>query len=1302
MDVQSPPKRMTRARAAAKAGSSSGGSGSGSASTAKPTRAVAATNKATATNTTTTTTTTVRTAPSTKRKTRADETENDEESHNTADELAPTSADTMNKPPRARGRPKKIVDPAPQPEPEPVNDDASSNTTATRATRGRAKKTPTGPAKSEPVKATRTRTTRKAAQPEEDKSDAPEEPVKKSARTRATAVTKKAGTICTTASTNPTPGLNQSLFQEPEKENLVPAATATTSTAASKAKEKKAETATGMRAKPVRKAASTAAARATRASTRTTTSDDDKKEKPAPLSPKKDMLNRSLSRDSDSDDELATYEKTPLKPMMKSPVKPPSTFKMMDLGFPTTGKEDEAEDGPEEQIEDAPGGTVLASPARRPTSSPFKDAMKSPAKRVEGVPSLLFPSKDASDVTQSPTKASLLQSPAKRPQVPFAQFQPPTNGESNQPKSPLKMSLMGSPAKRPASPMKLLGSPIRSAVTKAQDLTSEGTSEEEGDAEVDEAVEVPEAEAVEVPAVEIAEASEAEALEAPEVREEADEPGNDDMDNDVVENDNHIVEQPEAEISLDSPAQLAFPGRLSAVLPRHADPALQEKRSTTAAADSQAEQEIAANHADIEIQPQSAPTPPEAQEEESMDVDMVDTEEDNTEEDNTEENKAHDISPESSPPRSAIKPSNPMFGLRQKDMDPYDPDESEDELASTGPKFQDDATLSLSAVPATPTPGASKTPRNNIPTSAMKAADRAIRSVSRGSKLGFTPLARQLNDWRAGSPLKLSSSQSSTPTDTVGEEDLSLVEANTPKSNGASPAKSSYFEDEMRVRAEMEADESEISFDADAEMLAALEADLGASYDDPEFDDIPVTEEDMELAAEAHEMSLVEPDHAEEQMLDHQANDDSISEASQEYGDENAVPIDPALLGGAAGRSRVSMSGVPPVTPVRPSTRRTFNTTTKVPLKPADDDTPRSMKRRTASASRVQPKRPGGLSRNATVISYSPVKDLEGDEMDLDEDENEQPPVTPSKADIWSSMGTPARTPRKDLNPALLRGAVCFVDVHTTEGADASAVFVDLLTLMGARCVKNWTWNPSSPNSSESSQSKVGITHVVFKDGGKRTMEKVRESGGVVQCVGVGWVLDCERENEWVDEAPYYIDTSLVPRGGQRRRKSMEPKALANQNGTLVTPMKQTAAPRDCQTVPNNHVSRRDSTAWMRTPSDRDEDEEMDAVGEDDWDAIGMLTPVPKTPAPETIARYAMDVTPETPAAQSYAEDDSPEKKDMLMRTAPPKPSLYAELGHGLLGREKDQGVMMRLMAARRKSLQFAPKIASPLSKAWK
>ena len=43
----------------------------------------------------------------------------------------------------------------------------------------------------------------------------------------------------------------------------------------------------------------------------------------------------------------------------------------------------------------------------------------------------------------------------------------------------------------------------------------------------------------------------------------------------------------------------------------------------------------------------------------------------------------------------------------------------------------------------------------------------------------------------------------------------------------------------------------------------------------------------------------------------------------------------------------------------------------------------------------------------------------------------------------------------------------------------------------------------------------------------------------------------CERENKWLDEAPYVIDSSIVPRGGAKRRKSMEPRALSNINGTL-------------------------------------------------------------------------------------------------------------------------------------------------------
>jgi len=283
---------------------------------------------------------------------------------------------------------------------------------------------------------------------------------------------------------------------------------------------------------------------------------------------------------------------------------------------------------------------------------------------------------------------------------------------------------------------------------------------------------------------------------------------------------------------------------------------------------------------------------------------------------------------------------------------------------------------------------------------------------------------------------------------------------------------------------------------------------------------------------------------------------------------------------------------------------------------------------------------------------------------------------------------------RDDLNPNLLRGAVVFVDVHTTEGADASGVFMELLTQMGARCRKTWDWNPSSPSSNaDASSNKVGITHIVYKDGGKRTLEKVRQTNGLVHCVGVSWVLDCERENEWLDEAPYYIDTTLIPRGGGRRRKSMEPKALTNMNGTLVDSNSKSRKSQGAQT-PNTSYNRRQSAVWMHTPSDQGDDHQEDDI---EWSQF-ILTPVPKTPAPEAIAKYAAEI-PETPSVDDDGSCSSPTKESLMMRTCPPKARDAAPTILDIP--DRDDQLMRRLMAARRKSLQFAPKIASPLSKTW-
>ncbi|KAL2424135.1 hypothetical protein ABEF95_001578 [Exophiala dermatitidis] len=154
---------------------------------------------------------------------------------------------------------------------------------------------------------------------------------------------------------------------------------------------------------------------------------------------------------------------------------------------------------------------------------------------------------------------------------------------------------------------------------------------------------------------------------------------------------------------------------------------------------------------------------------------------------------------------------------------------------------------------------------------------------------------------------------------------------------------------------------------------------------------------------------------------------------------------------------------------------------------------------------------------------------------------------------------TDDRAPLKTVGN-ILNGAVVHYDIHTTEGQDASGVFVELLTAMGARCVKEWKWNPratagvrarasmpalgSATGHDSGLLSNPGVTHVVYKDGGKRTLEKVRSANGSVLCVGVGWVLDCYREGKWLDEAAYAVDSSVLPRGGSRRRRSMEPRML--------------------------------------------------------------------------------------------------------------------------------------------------------------
>ncbi|KPM43381.1 hypothetical protein AK830_g3190 [Neonectria ditissima] len=1149
--MESPPKRMTRARAAAKA----------SEPAVKTTKIVTAAARAKSTATAGTKSTAA------KRKTRADEHDEDEEE---AQHEVPA-------PRRPRGRPKKADEPAEAEVPA-------------RATRGRvAKKPATEAAKDEPapVKATRGRPRKVVAAAPAEEPVA--QPAKKTTRARTTTASRIAAAK---------PAVKKSVkFQEPDKENIEPAI------------EPKEPVRGGLRGRPAKRGAAVGS-RTTRAAVRIETTDK------KPLSPKK-MTQMPVSKD-DSEDELAG-DSTPVKPLMKHPIKPPTNTHTK-TNHNSASEEDTTEPTFEvDTVLNPPdlGLTVLASPARKIPPSALQDTMRSPARRIgpaqlPGSTMKLAGNVTGQSGTTSPFKASLLQSAAKRPPSPIKGINFGNAPTAQQPQSAMKASLLQSPAKRSFPGLvplpdprhldagALNGSPAMKPLVLSTSKPAHSSRP-------------------------------------------SDKLMMEDQSGDEL---NELEDDPFSE-PMES---LQFPGRLSAVLPRYADPAFKKDMGIV--------DEPAVEQVQLEDAPEAVKRVEEAhQDVAEQPIDELDESGDEVINDMAMNEVAAELdeaaeeaaSPNSSASQSPVQSENPLLQLREKDLDPYHSMDSESE---------DDMEHANEAVLATPTPFAHQTPN-------IRGTGRSQAKASLG---GFTALADRFGSWSAASPIKM------VPLAPTVVEQISIQEQTSATSSQASPSVAHFFDDEMSVRPE-----------ASTEALIDSET---AEVDEPSFEDIMVTEEDVELAQEANEMSLLEP-HMLETVANSELFDDTLSEASQEYGDENQIPMDPAVINSQT-------NGM--VTPVRP-VMGAFNTTTKVPLKPADDSTPSPLKKRCFTASRVAPKRPSGPSRNATVISYSPMKERKSmpvTGMELASAPATPGPVTPSKNDLWSSIGTPARTPRRDVDPALLRGAVVFVDVHTSEGADASSIFVELLTQMGAKCMKTWSWSPNG--SGEATSSKVGITHVVYKDGGKRTLEKVRETNGVVQCVGVSWVLDCERENEWLEENPYYIDTKVVPRGGARRRKSMEPKALANMNGTLVSsPVK--GSTRTTPSTPITPKNRRESAAWMFTPSEQADEDMEDGV---DWSNL-MLTPVPKTPAPDAIARYAANLVPDTPSDEEEDDlDDSPTKEDLLMRTCPPKKNPFQDMGAGILSRDKDEQVLMRLMAARRKSLQFAPKIGSPLARAWK
>jgi len=144
------------------------------------------------------------------------------------------------------------------------------------------------------------------------------------------------------------------------------------------------------------------------------------------------------------------------------------------------------------------------------------------------------------------------------------------------------------------------------------------------------------------------------------------------------------------------------------------------------------------------------------------------------------------------------------------------------------------------------------------------------------------------------------------------------------------------------------------------------------------------------------------------------------------------------------------------------------------------------------------------------------------DPMLLEEDFTER--RAPSKVPV--GLGDHKRSRHSKSN--VLAGAVVYVDVNNADGS----TFVEMLQRMGAKTVKQWSWNPAADNGGAG---KIGITHVVFKGGSSETLQKVKKSKGVVLCVGPGWVMECANQQTWIDEGLFSVDLDNGERRGHSR-----------------------------------------------------------------------------------------------------------------------------------------------------------------------
>ncbi|KAK6347311.1 hypothetical protein TWF696_007382 [Orbilia brochopaga] len=175
------------------------------------------------------------------------------------------------------------------------------------------------------------------------------------------------------------------------------------------------------------------------------------------------------------------------------------------------------------------------------------------------------------------------------------------------------------------------------------------------------------------------------------------------------------------------------------------------------------------------------------------------------------------------------------------------------------------------------------------------------------------------------------------------------------------------------------------------------------------------------------------------------------------------------------------------------------------------------------------------MSEGATKLVHkrTVIVPLKGFEDDESEDEDEEMQFTSPRT---AQEVEEADEDKEEAGP--LADVTAFLDVRTSDGADASASFAQDLQRLGAKVVKRWRTTVSARGEVVNV---AGVNVVVFKDGCSGTVAKAKRAK--VPCVGVGWVKECVKRGDKVPVCgEYLVDDSTTLGLKKQRNNSMVPR----------------------------------------------------------------------------------------------------------------------------------------------------------------